>query len=154
MNRYVIGSILASIVLLASNGLRGFANLFPSSPDQRDNVDFSDGSLGTLPIEQAGRLAQRQSQVTPGGVRTSSDSVTNPSASGQPEPFQDSFRSAPNMAPNAVNNQTPGNVIPQGGTTAQQLPASGDIAPLQPDLIRPGTQPAPDRDLDSIPALW
>ncbi|NMF85859.1 hypothetical protein [Nodosilinea sp. P-1105] len=141
MNRYVIGGILATLVMAIASGLGpiGFGEANDRSP--RASTPEQE-ALGTRPIERAGQIVQRQSQANNAAVPITPDSaLTDP---------QDIFSdlAEPTISP------APNNVIPQTGadTTASGF---GDISPVQPDLVRPGvTAPSDDSDLDAIPALW
>ncbi|HSM84270.1 MAG TPA: hypothetical protein VLS96_21450 [Nodosilinea sp.] len=156
MNRFVIGGILAAIVVL----LTGSLNRLLSDSEggrvaaRRDSTDQAVGDLGTLPIEQAGRLVQRQSQVGSNpGTRAGGDSVFGNQGEVVP-PGQRSIISPDNTGA-AGAGAGAGNVIPRAGG-ATTFPATGDVAPIQPDLVQPGAtpRPTPDPDLESIPALW
>ncbi len=156
MNRYFIGAIMAGLVLLALSRVGGENRLVADNANQPGGElrAASDSGLGTLPIDQAGRIAQRQTQPT-GGVPaagtgalgqmpangTGTATFTAPAGTGQPIPNATISPGATGVAPRPA--------------TGNQFPATGDISPVQPDLVRPETLPAnPDQDPDSIPALW
>jgi hypothetical protein len=160
MNRFVIGGILAAMVLLLTGGLnRLFADRRSDGQlprAQRTTTDVNGGldDLGSLPIEQAGQLVRRQSDLGAGGTtRTTGDTVFGDSgAQGMPAGGRATI--SPTGTAGAQVAPAQGNVIPRTGT-ATTFP-TGDIAPIQPGLVQPGEvqRPAPDPDLDSIPALW
>jgi hypothetical protein len=65
MNRYLVGGILAVLTLLTIRVIGG--NGGPSFAEERpvrDSPQFDVESLGTLPIDQAGRIVRRQGQAT------------------------------------------------------------------------------------------
>jgi hypothetical protein len=90
---------------------------------------------------------QRQGAAS-GGVPMN---PTNSAPSGDLSPTTNGGFTTPSGTPPAP----PQNVIPRQGITTLPAPL-GDIAPVQPDLVRP--DPAPpvtdDPELESIPALW
>lgn len=169
MNRFIIGGILAAIAVMLTGGMNRL--LSDRSDDnaegarissQSDTTSQDNGDLGSVPIEQAGQLVQRQSEV---GTNGNGISATGDSAFGNQGTVPPGDRAiiSPNTTGTAGTAGTaggatpaPGNVIPRTGETATFPAATGDIAPIQPGLVQPGevTRPAPDPDLDSIPALW
>jgi len=151
MNRYLIGAVMAGMVLLGMAGAGRLGRLF-ADPGQTGQAVKSQASaaLGSLPVEQAGRLVRRQSD--PQGPPTAAVGANAP-ASSRSQPA-----STP-AQPTTTRAQTPPSVTisPNQATPAQATPTvpSGDISPLQPDLVRPGgDQPQPNPELDAIPALW
>jgi len=155
MNRYALGGAVALLVLLVLSGAGGLGRLFQSGRQTQDNLRAEDGTLGTLPLEQAGQVVQRQSAPTPGVPAMGTG--TTPSMGGDLAPTGSGFTPPAGTPPTLSPTQpgSPQNVIPRQGATT--LPAQvGDIAPVQPDLVRP--DPAPpvidDPELESIPALW
>jgi hypothetical protein len=160
MNRFIIGGILAAIVVALTGGL---GRMFTESDAQtgltgvnrdNNNVDNqgSTGDLGSLPVEQAGQLVRRQSDASTG-------TRTNPDFVGQdPQGMPSGGR--PDISPETTGAAgtagTTGNVIPRTNNQTATFPTTGgDIAPIQPELVQPGVGPRPiDPDLDSIPALW
>ncbi|MFM7529055.1 MAG: hypothetical protein ACKO63_11345 [Nodosilinea sp.] len=146
MNRYLIGAVMAGLVLLGMVGAGRLGRLF-ADPGQTGQAAKSQASaaLGSLPVEQAGRLAQRQSD--PQGAPTAAVGANAPASS----------RSQPAttpVQPFTTQSQTPPSVTISPNQATPTVP-SGDISPLQPDLVRPGgDQPSPNPDLDAIPALW
>ncbi len=161
MNRFIIGGILAALVMM----LTGWGNRFlgDRAPDgglasQRDDASQGDTTaqnvdgLGTLPLEQAGRLAQRQSEVGTNGAAAASNSTFTDQGSDRAtiSPTNTGTTGSNGVAP------APGNVIPRTGAATTFPTTGGDIAPIQPDLVRPDAvqRPTTDPDLDSIPALW
>ncbi|WP_035984900.1 hypothetical protein [Leptolyngbya sp. KIOST-1] len=166
MNRFIIGGILAAMVVMLTGGLN---RLFRDRPQgaqlasQRNTALQQPGQqagndLGSVPLEQAGRLVQRQSEVGTNGIPAPGDSAFGTQTNGNGDPFGRAVIS-PDQTGTAP---AAGNVIPRtGGATtfpANTSPPNtgGDIAPIQPGLVQPGEvpRPAPDPDLDSIPALW
>ena len=157
MNRFIIGGILAAIVVALTGGL---GRMFTESDSQtgltsvnrnNNNNQGETGDLGTLPVEQAGQLVRRQSDVGT-GTPTTSDFVGQ-----DPQGMPPGGR--PDISPEttgAVGTAgTTGNVIPRTNQTTTFPTTSGDIAPVQPGLVQPGVDQRPiDPDLDSIPALW
>ncbi|MFQ4137490.1 hypothetical protein PGN35_014330 [Nodosilinea sp. PGN35] len=158
MNRFVIGGLLAALVLILTGGLNRLLADRSQEPRPGGQPTAAQGQnadgLGTLPLDQAGRLVQRQSEVgstngTPVGGDTTGDSA-----------FIDQANQRATISPNNGGGSgvtpAPGNVIPRtGGATTFPAPG-GDVAPIQPGLVQPDAvqRPAPDPDLDSIPALW
>jgi hypothetical protein len=146
MNRYLIGAVMAGLVLLGMVGAGRLGRLFadPGRTDQSAKSQAS-AALGSLPVEQAGRLARRQSdpQVAPTaavGANAPASSRSQPATT----PVQ----------PFTTQSQTPPSVTISPNQATPTVP-SGDISPLQPDLVRPGgDQPQPNPELDAIPALW
>lgn len=164
MNRYALGGAIGLLVLLALSGVGGLGQLFQGSGQSSGNVQADDGTLGTLPIEQAGQVVQRQStsgqSIPTVGTNTPGTSLTDTPApiGGDLAPTGSGFTTPAGTPPTLSPAQSgaPQNVIPrQGGATP--LPAQvGDIAPVQPDLVQPDPAPpaAEDPELESIPALW
>ncbi|MGF1518813.1 MAG: hypothetical protein ACFCVB_13560 [Nodosilinea sp.] len=149
MNRFIIGGILAAIVVALTGGL---GRMFTESDSQtgltgvnrnNNNNRVETGDLGSLPVEQAGQLVRRQSDVGT-GTRTTPDFVGQ-DPGGRPDIFPDTTGAT----------GTAGNVIPRTNQTTTFPTTNGDIAPIQPELVRPGLEQRPiEPDLDSIPALW
>jgi hypothetical protein len=156
MNRFMIGGILAALVLMLTGGLnRLLGDRSQDAPlaSQQNSTTQDVNDLGTLPLEQAGRLVQRQSEV---GTSTGISATGN-------NTFTDQGNNRATISPNNTGaigtsggTAAPGNVIPRTGAATTYPASSGDIAPIQPNLVQPGVveRPAPDPDLDSIPALW
>ena len=69
MNRFIIGGVLAGIVLMLMSGLSRLQGDRPErgqlASQQNTTAQDADG-LGALPLEQAGQLVQRQSEVGTG----------------------------------------------------------------------------------------
>lgn len=159
MNRFVIGGILAAIVMLMMGGInRLFADRQPGTArlDRTTSPTTETGDLGSLPVEQAGQLVQRQRDLANGGAAARSDTVFN-----NQDPGQDPGGMSPGARSIMAPDTTPGtagannNVIPRTGQSATSPAFGGDIAPIQPGLVQPGAGQRPDdSDLDSIPALW
>lgn len=154
MNRYIAGGLLAALVVFLGSGLESLGNILPGlgsterSPGQSSStVSAQADSLGTQPIEQAGRAVQRQSQSAMAAPTTTFDQRQTPiqGTSTMPQEF-------PVIEPLP---QSP-NVIPRPGAAPQATTTTGDLSPIQPDLVQPGNPELPgiDQDLDSIPALW
>ncbi|WP_017297230.1 hypothetical protein [Nodosilinea nodulosa] len=162
MNRFVIGGILAAIVVMLTGGLNKLLSDRSQGSQvlsQRNAAAQGDNSdLGTLPLDKAGQLVQRQSDVGSNGVSASSDTVfntNNPSGTGMPPGGRATISPTTTGGAGTVAPQS-GNVIPRTGAAATFPANPGDIAPIQPGLVRPGVEqqrPA-DPDVDSIPALW
>ncbi|MBU6230402.1 MAG: hypothetical protein KGQ93_11990 [Cyanobacteria bacterium REEB459] len=139
MSRYLIGVLLASLFL--SVGWGGASRLFADSSQTptNSNNQSSDG-LGSAPVEQAGRLVKRQSQPGSAGIRAvganagGSKTAASPNSSLTPKPF-------------------PPNVVPSVSAVAPVAP-TGDISPIQPDLVKPENLRPQNQPLDSVPALW
>jgi hypothetical protein len=159
MNRFVIGGILAAIVVMLAGGVNRLwsdrvddsAEGARISSQPTTTGQDNGGDLGSVPIEQAGQLVQRQSEVGTNGISATGDSVFGNQGTVPPG---DRAVISPNTTGTAT--PAPGNVIPRTGGAATFPTTTGDIAPIQPGLVQPGevTRPAPDPDLDSIPALW
>ncbi len=162
MNRFVIGGILAAIVVLMMGGInRLFADRQPGTTrlDRTTAPTTTEGGdLGRLPVEQAGQLVRRQRDLANGGTAAGSDTVFNNQDPGM-TPGQRAI-----IAPGTAGTGTAGtgaagannnNIIPRTGQAGTSPAFGGDIAPIQPGLVRPGAeQQTDDSDLDSIPALW
>jgi hypothetical protein len=161
MNRYIVGAIMAGLALLAMSGIGGVNGLFADNTRLRDNLSADDSSLGTLPIEQAGRIVQRQGPATTGVTPATGTTIGDTMAPNggvpndiSPEASYTTPTGVGNNIPNATIRPAQTNVIPRV-PEAGQLSTTGDIAPIQPGLIRPETSlPTSDPELDSIPALW
>lgn len=157
MNRFIIGGVLAALVLM----LTGWGSRFLGdrseearlASQQNTTAQNADG-LGALPLEQAGQLVQRQSEVG-----------TNSTAAAGNSAFTDQGNNRATISPNNTGTTgasgvtpAPGNVIPRTGAATTYPATGGDIAPIQPGLVQPDAAqrpaPAPDPALDSIPALW
>jgi hypothetical protein len=152
MNRFVIGGILAAIVVLLTGSLsRLLGDRSPESGLIGVSADTAQtGDLGSLPVEQAGQLVRRQSDLGANGIPTSSDAVFNNQPGTMPS-------GGSTLSPDTTGTfTTPGNVIPRTGGAVTYPANVGDIAPVQPGLVQPGVRPQnpTDPDLDSIPALW
>jgi hypothetical protein len=142
MNRYIAAGFLAAVVAMLGSGLDnlldGIGSIIPSR---------SQPEPGAASIEQAGRVVQRQSQAATGiGFDNTPEDdalVRRPNGSSQGIPPVE-------IAPQDIN------LTPQPVDAAPGTSIRGDLAPIQPDLIQPGTPdlPGADQDLDSIPALW
>lgn len=155
MNRFVIGGILAALVLMLTGGLNRFLGMGAQEEQlasQPDTTTQNADGLGTLPLEQAGRLVQRQSEVSSNGISATGNTT-----------FTDQGSDRATISPTAAGatgasgtTAAPGNVIPRTGAAATFPATSGDIAPIQPSLVQPDAvqRPTPDPELDSIPALW
>ncbi|MGB3309310.1 MAG: hypothetical protein WBG32_04085 [Nodosilinea sp.] len=158
MNRFIIGGIMAAIVVMMAGGLnRLLSDRFDDSAEgsrissqPTTTGQANNGDLGSVPLEQAGQLVQRQSEVGANGISATGDSALGTQGTVPGE------RSV--ISPDTTGTATPapGNVIPRTGGAATFPATTGDVAPIQPGLVQPGevTRPAPDPDLDSIPALW
>jgi hypothetical protein len=156
MNRFMIGGILAALVVMLPgvfNRLMGDRSEGARLASQQNTTAQNADGLGTLPLEQAGRLVQRQSEV---GTNNGTAATGNSS-------FIDQGGDRATISPattgtTGANGVTPapGNVIPRTGAATTFPATGGDIAPIQPGLVQPDAvqRPAPDPDLDSIPALW
>lgn len=145
MNRYIVGGILAALVMAATSGLGPLS--VQGQDDRAPRTEApGDEALGTRPIERAGRIAQRQSQ----GNNDEPVSISPDAQPTDPTPtFPDGAQTFPPQ-----ESSTPSDVIPRGDV-APATTASGDISPVQPELVRPGvTSSVDDSDLDAIPALW
>ncbi|MEA5447865.1 hypothetical protein VB780_04740 [Leptolyngbya sp. CCNP1308] len=160
MNRFMIGGILAALVLMLMGGLnRILGDRSQEAPlaSQQNTTAQDVSDLGTLPLEQAGRLVQRQSEVgTNNGIAATGDSTFIDQGSGRTTISPSNTGTATGTAGTNGVTAAPGNVIPRTGAATTYPTTGGDIAPIQPGLVQPGVveRPAPDPDLDSIPALW
>ncbi|MFZ4638978.1 MAG: hypothetical protein ACOYMP_01060 [Nodosilinea sp.] len=153
MSRYLFGVLLASLVLTIGSGLGGFNRLFAES-SQTTKALPEDGSkgLGSLPIEQAGRLVKRQSQPQPGATQAVGANVgSSPAASSVGMAANSTPSSTPAQSP--IPPQPSPNVIPRPSQPAPVVPR-GDISPIQPNLVKPENLQPQNQPLDSIPALW
>lgn len=146
MNRYVLAGLLAALVALLGNGIDTVGRLFSGEPGRsRSQERAAAAEVGTTPIEQAGRVVQRQNQAA----------IAAPNAT-----FQERSGIPPTLAPQTVPttelSPETTNVIPRTGVAPQTTTTRGDIAPIQPGLVQPGSPGGGefDQDLDSIPALW
>lgn len=145
MNRYLLGGALGAVVLLVVSGGWGLSQLWSEPPPAQNEVEPNGSSTPTestgaspSPIQEGG--ATEPTPPTP----NSPDNRPNSPTEGLTDAPAD-----PNGVPDAPNS------LGQGPETT--LPAQvGDIAPVQPDLVRPEPQPpvTDDSDLESIPALW
>lgn len=156
MNRFIIGGILAAIVVALTGGL---GRMFTESdaqtrvtsvnPDNNNAENLGEaGDLGSLPVEQAGQLVRRQSDVGT-GTRTTPDFIGQ-DPGGMPPGGR------PDISPEAAGTAgTAGNVIPRLNQTTTFPTTGGDIAPIDSDLVRPDNREPPiEPPVDSIPALW
>jgi hypothetical protein len=153
MNRYLIGAVMAGLVLLGMVGVGRLGRMF-ADPAQTGQAAKSQASaaLGSLPVEQAGRLVRRQSDPQGAPTAAVGANVSSPAASTRAQPA-----TAPSQPVSPGQTSPPVTLNPNQPTPAQTTPTapSGDISPLQPDLVRPGgDRPQPNADLDAIPALW
>ncbi len=113
-----------------------------------DVLYWASAALGSLPVEQAGRLARRQSDPQVAPTAAVGANVSNAPASSRSQP------ATTPVQPFTSRAQTPPSVTISPNQATPTVP-SGDISPLQPDLVRPGgDQPPPNPELDAIPALW
>lgn len=155
MNRYVLGGIVLGLVLVALSGLAGVNRLASSNDNQHRQLRNSTDNLGTLPIDQAGRVVRRQGDSAPAAptVQSPTGSFSQQSElSADPASSQDSFIAPAGGVPNREIRPATPNVIPQ--QPASTTP-SGDIDPVNPNLVRPEmSPPTTDPDLEPIPALW
>lgn len=158
MNRYVLGGILLGLVLVALSGLAGVNRLASSNDSQRRQLRDSPNNLGTLPIDQAGRVVRRQGDSAPAAPTAQSPTESFPQQSElSPDPASgqgSSFTAPGGSVPNAELRPASPNVIPQqSGNTVPSV--SGDIDPVNPSLVRPEmSPPTTDPNLEPIPALW
>ena len=153
MNRFIIAGVLAAIVALMMGGMNQlFADRQPDTARlDRTTAPTTEGNdLGSLPVEQAGQLVRRQSDLANGATAARSDTVFNNQDPGMTP--GDRAIIAPGTAGTADTN----NIIPRTGQAGTRPNyGGGDIAPIQPGLVQPGAGERPDdSDLDSIPALW
>lgn len=156
MSRYLFGVLLASLVLTIGSGLGGFNRLFADSSQTTKALPEDGGKgLGSLPIEQAGRLVKRQSQPQAGATQAVGANVGSspaaPAASGVGMAANSTPSSTPAQSP--IPPQTSPNVIPRPSQPAPVVPR-GDISPIQPNLVKPENLQPQNQPLDSIPALW
>ena len=156
MNRYLIGAVMAGLVLLGMAGAGRLGRLFADSGQTGQAVKSqASAALGSLPVEQAGRLARRQSDPQGAPTAAVGANVSNAPANSRSQP--PATRSQPAttpVQPFTSRAQTPPSVTISPNQATPTVP-SGDISPLQPDLVRPGgDQPQPNPELDAIPALW
>ncbi|MGB3201449.1 MAG: hypothetical protein WBA99_11125 [Nodosilinea sp.] len=161
MNRFIIGGILAAVVAMLAGGLNrvlsdradGSTEGARISSQSTRTEQGNGGDLGSVPLEQAGQLVQRQSDVGAGGPAAVGDNVFTDQGAGTGPAGQRAEISPGSAGTGAA---APGNVIPRTGGAVTFPATTGDIAPLQPGLVQPGVTPgpAPDPELDSIPALW
>jgi hypothetical protein len=145
MNRYIGGGFLAALLILLGSGLGNVGRILPSFGSSERPAGRISSPVGTQPIEQAGRVVQRQSETT-GIVPTNGFTQNRTFTQGTNVPSQ-------SIPPVEIRPRT----TPVTPDTLEAAPTRvGDIDPVQPDLIRPGTTDRPnvDEDLDSIPALW
>jgi hypothetical protein len=147
MNRYIGGGLLAALILLLSSGVDRLGTIWPNfgASERLQGRDLV--PVGTLPIEQAGRVVQRQGERS----RAMPNSVFNT------DPFNQNRTAprteiAPQNIPASEIRPPTVDVIPRTGGAAPATTTTGDVAPIQSDLVQPGSPG--DRDLDSIPALW
>jgi hypothetical protein len=61
MNRYLIGAVMAGLVLLGMAGAGRWATCLLTRADWPGRQVSASAALGSLPVEQAGRLVRRQS---------------------------------------------------------------------------------------------
>lgn len=147
MNRYIAAGFLATVVAFLGAGLESFGRLLPSFESAAGQGRRAESTFGTQPIQQAGRVVQAESSgasIAP--ATTLGDSRT---------PIQGTTVS-PQDFPAVEIRPRGDDVIPRTGQAPAGTATSGDVSPIQPDLVQPGTSegPGPDQDLDSIPALW
>lgn len=157
MNRFIIGGVLAALVLMLMGGLNRFLGDRTQEggvASQQDAAAQDADDLGALPLEQAGRLVQRQSEVSTNRTAATGNSSFTDQGSDR------ATISPANTGTTGANSVTPapGNVIPRTGAATTPT-TGGDIAPIDPNLVQPGVEgrvqrPAPDPNVDSIPALW
>ncbi|MEB3288958.1 MAG: hypothetical protein VKI82_03525 [Leptolyngbya sp.] len=140
MNRYVLAGAAGLLILLALSG--GTSRRSQGQAQMPGEGDTEEAILGTLPIEQAGQVVRRQSAAS-----------GTPPAMAAPS-FDGTSDFTTDLDSGAGTASTPPGDTPSGG--ASTLPApTGDISPVQPDLVRPDPQPpVSDPALDAIPALW
>jgi len=157
MNRYVLAGATALLLLLALSGAGGLSQLFRGNAQTSQEGQPEATTLGTLPIEQAGQVVQRQGS-TPGAPMAPAV-APNGAINGDIAPTSANAFTTPTGTPPTLSPSQPGspqNVIPRP-VGATPLPAQvGDISPVQPDLVRPDPQPPAthDPDMEAIPALW
>jgi len=145
MNRYIGGGFLAALLVLLGSGLGNVGQILPSFGSAERPQGRTSAPVGTQPIEQAGRVVQRQSETT-GIVPTNGFTQNDTFIEGTNVPSQ-------SIPPVEIRPRT----TPVTPDTLEADPSRvGDIDLVQPELIRPGTtdRPQVDEDLDSIPALW
>lgn len=159
MNRYVLGGATVFLLLVALWGGGGISQRLRGNAQVQNGTQPDNGTLGTLPIEQAGQVVRRQggdpAPIDP--LPMDPDNLTpensRPPASGS---FTTPGDIPPTIRPSSPPTNPPQNVIPRQGVTTLPAPVGGDIAPVQPDLVRPDPLPPviDDPGLESIPALW
>lgn len=121
MNRYALGGAIGLLIVLALSGVGGLGQLLQGNGQGRDDASTADDSLGTLPIEQAGQVVQRQGDPTSGVPATGTNLPGTPAA-----PMNGGF-TAPAGTPPTLSPTQPQNVIPRQGVTT--LPAQVGILP-------------------------
>lgn len=149
MNRYIAGGLLAAIVVLLGSGIDSLPQIMPNFGGSRSGArepGSQADTVGTQPIEQAGRVVQRQGQST---VAAPNEVFNNQGQFG-------TSTAVPQDIPAGEIRPDADNVIPRPGAAPQATTTAGDVSPIQPDLVQPGDSgfPSDDPDLDSIPALW
>ncbi|HZG37999.1 MAG TPA: hypothetical protein VEZ50_04895 [Nodosilinea sp.] len=161
MNRFIIGGFLAALALILTGGLNRLMadrSQEPQLTSQGNTTGQPQGgnNLGALPLEQAGRLVQRQSEVGAGGTAATGDAAFGTQGNGTMPPGGRAEISPNNTGTNGTGQPGAGNVIPRTGGATTYPAATGDVAPIQPNLVQPDAvqRPGSDPDLDSIPALW
>jgi hypothetical protein len=145
MNRYIGAGLLAALAVLIGSGLDNVGAILPRFGSDESRVT---PPVGTQPIEQAGKVVRRQGE-TVGTVPTA------PFPSGS-EMIQGTNVPTQNGLPAQDGTQPTPNVIPRTTGVAPATTTTGDVAPIQEDLVRSGASDLPEVDegLDSIPALW
>lgn len=162
MNRFMIGGILAALVLTLMGGLnRLLGDRSQETPlaSQQNTTAQDVNDLGTLPLEQAGQLVQRQSEVaTNNGIPATGDSTFIDQGNGRATISPSNAGTATGTTGTNGVTAAPGNVIPRTGEANTFPTTGGDIAPIVQDLVRPPGEVVdprpPQPNPDPIPALW
>lgn len=146
MNRYIAAGLLGTLAVLLGSGLNNLGNLLPNFGSGNGARALGTSMPGTRPIEQAGKVVQQQNQTA---VVTPTTPIFD-----QGRTMVRGTNTLPQNIPSAEIRPQTTDVIPRTGVEPHSEAMVGDLAPIQSELVQPGTPYTPDEDLDSIPALW
>ena len=92
MNRYLIGAVMAGLVLLGMAGAGRLGRLFADSGQTGQAVKSqASAALGSLPVEQAGRLVRRQSDPQGPTAAVGANVSNAPASSESTRPYTEPF---------------------------------------------------------------
>jgi hypothetical protein len=153
MNRYALAGAAALLFLIALSGAGGLSPLFRGNTETSQGGQPEATTLGTLPIEKAGQVVQRQGSAP--GAPMAPAMTPNGAINGDTPPTSANAFTTPTGTPSTLSG-SPQNPIPPAVGATPSPAQVGDNSSVPPELLPPDPQPPAthDRDMEAIPALW